>query len=135
MLDSVVWRQREIDTRLSDIREAMIDFEKHLNEAEVRVVRFDGERRNLTQHPHYAFEVKSLKDSSQRLDEHKIPYEWNTFSGPGVGIYFSDPDGNHLEYIESRGHSKEGIKIGDPDWGNLQYDFNPETANGSKVTL
>ena len=93
------------------------------------------ERRNLTQHPHYAFEVKSLKESSIRLDEHNIPYEWNTFNGPGVGIYFSDPDGNHLEYIESRGHSKEGIKFGDPDWRRLQYDFDPQTGKGRLVNL
>jgi len=92
------------------------------------------ERRNLTQHPHYAFEVKSLKESGQRLDKHRIPHEWNTFHGPGVGIYFSDPDGNHLEYIESHGHSKEGIKFGDPDWPELQYDFDPGNGQGSKVS-
>jgi catechol 2,3-dioxygenase-like lactoylglutathione lyase family enzyme len=91
------------------------------------------EKRNLTQHPHYAFEVKSLEEACARLDEHNIPYGWSTFAGPGVGVYFSDPDGNHLEYIVSKGRSKEGVKIGDPDWTKLQYDFDRESCRATGV--
>lgn len=91
--------------------------------------------RNLTQHPHYAFEVTSLPDAQARLDRHNIPYGWSTFAGPGVGIYFSDADGNHLEYIVSRGYPKDGVKIGDPDWTVLQYDFDPETKMATLVPM
>jgi catechol 2,3-dioxygenase-like lactoylglutathione lyase family enzyme len=93
------------------------------------------EQRNLTQHPHYAFEVKSLDEACRRLDEHGIPYGWSTFAGPGVGVYFSDPDGNHLEYIISRGYPKDGIKVGDPDWTTLQYDYDLDTAKASPVSV
>jgi catechol 2,3-dioxygenase-like lactoylglutathione lyase family enzyme len=93
------------------------------------------ELRNLTQHPHYAFEVTSLPEACTRLDRHNIPYGWSTFAGPGVGVYFTDPDGNHLEYIVSRGYPKDGVKIGDPDWTQLQYDFDPLTAQATRVQL
>jgi catechol 2,3-dioxygenase-like lactoylglutathione lyase family enzyme len=93
------------------------------------------EVRNLTQHPHYAFEVTSLPTACARLDKHGIPYGWSTFAGPGVGVYFTDPDGNHLEYIVSRGYPKDGVKIGDPDWTTLQYDFDTVTLKATPVPV
>jgi len=93
------------------------------------------DRRSLFQHPHYAFEVKSLEEACSKLDKHNIPYGWSTFAGPGVGVYFSDPDGNHLEYIISRGYPKDGIKLGDPDWRQLQYDFDPKTLQATRVQM
>ena len=93
------------------------------------------ERRNIAQHPHFAFEVRSLQDACDRLDRANVPYAWATFAGPGVEIYFSDPDGNHLEYIISQGYSKEGVKSGEPDWTQLQYDFDPSIVHATLVPM
>jgi catechol 2,3-dioxygenase-like lactoylglutathione lyase family enzyme len=93
------------------------------------------ELRNLTQHPHFAFEVHSLQEACARLDKASVPYQWATFTGPGVEIYFSDPDGNHLEYIISQGYPKDGVKNGEPDWTQLQYDFDADSLRATPVPI